>query len=386
MSDIYFYIFQVFIPEFLSLHINCFQPTKQAQYSLLDTSLDGEAIDDTYGLLTSLCNFASPRLKKHLQHAVQNSYAITIEKHNWNFRHSSTQNRSSTLINLPEEDDKLQTFSVISEPISKYLDGTSPLAGTFIKLYLTRNRLVKDASVIFENNVLCDAIDRGTRLNVFASLENGLMSFTKLTSGYHNLKNFVLECSSSFISLLEKISLYETIVECSLLKSLYTTVKELFGRAFLSTLSPDDWSQMTQILIECCLYSKNCHMLLLTHLELIVSLPPDLYDIVLSQGVLELREELKLHLNAKTFVESFSTKISQERHQFKRLLLLMKDVRKKSYLLLENTQLLVASDVLDLLKVCLESTAIDSKVRKILERRAKEVTWFEQVSVLIVYK
>lgn len=333
-----------------------------------------ETTGEYFDLLRSLCSIASPVLKPKLELAIDAKYTVTFEPHNWKLRYQLPHKNSFHSF-IPEEKkfstDRVEnTFSTLPKAISNYLKDSCPIGGTFIELCLIKNKIAKKTSTIFENNLLYSESDReDASLNILSSLQSGLADFTKICSQYFVLKNFVIESCSYFVNVFERVASFEHTLKEDCRKTLYNSLEKTLAHKFLLTLSPDKWSRLTPALIECCLKSRSCHKI---DLELLVSLTPDLFDVIMSECI----EEIKALLEMDSSNQPRDVLILE----LKKCLLLVRNSRRKVQHILNTFYLFPAKDVFDLLYICLEEKqGLSDKTVMLVEKKLKETKWCHKV-------
>lgn len=324
-------------------------------------------------LLYGLSQLASPVLKPKLQQAIAENYSVSFEPHNWSLRYQ-LPHRNSIVAMVPEKktcSESVQTpFSTLPKAISSYLKDSCPFVGTYIELCVVKNNIGKKNLTIFKNNILYSASDKeDVSLNIMSSLQSGLVEFTKICSQYVVLKNFVIESCSYFVNIFERVSSFEHLLSEDSRKKLYHSLERTFSHKFLLTLSPDKWFGLTPALIECCLETRSCRKI---DLELLVSLPPDLFDIFMVESVEEIKMLFKEDRGKKPKDELVS--------ELKRFLLLVKNNKRKVQLILSTVHLLSAKDAFDLLYVCLENKHdLHAETVASVEKKLKETKWCDKV-------
>lgn len=321
------------------------------------------------GLLQALSEFASKSLKVKLQHAIKEKFTVSVEDHNWSLRYQLPQRHSMIMQELSGSQPIESEFSMLPTELSSYLKESYPLAGTYIELCLDKNNIRKKTSTIFENNLLYSTSDKkDVLLDIMSSLQFGLKNFTKICSDFVVLKNFVIESFSYFINIFQKVSSFEHSLPTACRKTLYNSLESMFRHKFLLTLSPDKWYHMAPALIDCGLKGKSCHEI---DLEFLISLHPHVFDLVIIESILELK--VLLEQNAKKRAENLIV-------EFKRLLLLVRDKRKKTEFVLSVIHLFPANDVFDLLFVCLESKSdLSLQTLSMVKKTLQETKWCDKV-------
>ena len=359
------------------------QPLISNSHSSLDKTNNFEM------LLRALQPLCEDSTKCKLELALSESYTVQIEPMKWTYQldgiiHSTRtdkQRQEDRILYLPK-------FENLTEPISDYLDQTSPLCGTFIKLCFTRNKLLRDALTIFKENVIRRKLTTRTRagsemVTASSSLRFGLQSFTVLTASYPILKNFVLESSSILLSFLEHLAIYENGPSCVnslLLQKLHSTLETLVLEEFLTTLAPKRRAQVIPLLYECSCHDQNCSVFALEDADIVELLPDSLHEILLSHGLAELAGQLDTLLGISSDQNPLDKdELSKKRLQWKELMLRLRNIDIKRFFLAEHVDKLLSRDAIDLFKVVLEDGSLPKEVCIELQKKLNEIRWMEKV-------
>ena len=336
--------------------------------------IDSSSSDEIHQqLLKSLSNIVGPSLKIKLEVAVSESYEVTINKHNWTTRYVLCEKNSFVVKDTEEEERSTPKFSSLPPRIKDYMKGTYPLAGKLIEVYVTKNNTIRETLTVFNNNVLCSSSNKkDTPLSIVSPIKNGLTVLTKICSENLVLRNFVVECCSFLIPILDFVASFEQDLTIEARRDIMKALEHTLMNDFLTTLSPDSLSHLLPSLLVAGLQTGNCHKI---NLEFLVLLDNEIFDLAL----VAITHELKSILLEKypMYVDAGEPLLKE----LKRFLLLIKDNILRSELILEIVALLPAEDIIDLLTVCLENDdkQMSEDLQQRLKKQMKETKWCHQV-------
>lgn len=316
--------------------------------------------DDIQILLTSLSNFASSDFSKMIKMALEKRFTIKIEKQNACLSNSNINNESHFHHPVVQ---RTQTFSYMSSDVSRYLEEACQLGGTLIELCLVKNQVLKQLTTIFSNNVLYNSVNEKDKMfSVFSSLQDGLMKFEKFTK-YKSIRNIVVESSNYLESFMKHAEYFEFSLPSSLMNRFYSSLQNVFCDKFLQTFSPDHWSEIVPVLLECSFHSKHFWKIIVTNLELFLPIGNGLFEIILCHSISEL----------KGIVAETSDSI----HIIKRLIMLLDDSGNIFDNIRHCEHLLPIDDIIELTKACLE----DENVLECNEMQTflKRCKWYKEV-------